>query len=106
MIINPLIIYLIGICEILGYIIVFSFIVSLGSVCFYWIEGVKIPHWIPAMAIISAILLIFIPSKETATKMYIASFITEENYNVVKSEGEDFIDYIYNKINEETSHKD
>jgi len=49
--------------------------------------------------IILATLFVFVPSKETLTKMVITQHITVETYEFAKGEVTDLIDYIFEKIN-------
>lgn len=45
------------------------------------------------------LLYVFLPTKETMTKMIIAQHITVENYEFAKGEVTELIDYIFDKIN-------
>ena len=50
------------------------------------------------IAIIFTTLTVVLPDKTTMYKMLVASYVTEENYNIAKSEIVDLIDYISEKI--------
>ena len=47
--------------------------------------------------IISAVLMVVVPSEETVNKMMISSFITEENVEKTKEEAKEIVDYIAEK---------
>ena len=47
--------------------------------------------------IISAVLMVVIPSEETVNKMMISSFVTKENVEKTKEEAKEIIDYIAEK---------
>jgi hypothetical protein len=48
--------------------------------------------------IISIFLITFIPSKDTLTKMLVASYVTQENINTATETSKDIVDYITEKI--------
>ena len=47
--------------------------------------------------IISAVLMIVVPTEETVNKMMISSFVTKENVEKTKEEAKEIIDYIAEK---------
>lgn len=47
--------------------------------------------------IISAVLMIVVPTEETVNKMIISSFVTKENVEKTKEEAKEIIDYIAEK---------
>lgn len=47
--------------------------------------------------IISAVLMVVVPSEETVNKMMISSFITKENIEKTKEEAKEIVDYIAEK---------
>lgn len=47
--------------------------------------------------IISAVLMIVVPTEETVNKMMISSFVTKENVEKTKEEAKEIIDYITEK---------
>ena len=47
--------------------------------------------------IISAVLMVVVPSEETVDKMMISSFITKENIEKTKEEAKEIVDYITEK---------
>ncbi len=47
--------------------------------------------------IISAVLMIVVPTEETVNKMMISSFVTKENVEKTKKEAKEIIDYIVEK---------
>ena len=48
--------------------------------------------------ILIAPFMLIIPNKETATKMVIANYITQDNVNTITQNGKEEIDYIFDKI--------
>lgn len=50
--------------------------------------------------VISAIALIFIPSEDTCYKMFISSYVTEDNIKKAGDTVEDLVDYIVDKAKE------
>lgn len=50
--------------------------------------------------IISAIALTLIPSEDTLYKMFISSYVTEDNIKMVGDTAEDLVDYIVDKAKE------
>lgn len=47
--------------------------------------------------IISAVLIVVVPSEETVNKMMISSFVTKENVEKTKEEAKEIVDYIAEK---------
>ena len=47
--------------------------------------------------IISAVLMVVVPSEETVNKMMISSFVTKENVEKTKEEAKEIVDYITEK---------
>lgn len=50
--------------------------------------------------VISAVALIFIPSEDTCYKMFISSYVTEDNIKKAGDTVEDLVDYIVDKAKE------
>lgn len=109
MFINPIIFYLIGLCDRLNAILtitaILAFIIgafSIGLIAEDYGYGDNLPKFKAALKksvivfVISILGIVFIPSAETATKMLIGSQITQENVEKTK----DIVDYIIDKIKE------
>lgn len=64
-------------------------------------ESIKLRGFVIAGIVIA--LSVFVPSKSTIMEMTIASYVTEDNYKAAKGEATDLIDYIIEKVHEETS---
>ena len=47
--------------------------------------------------IISAVLMVVVPSEETVNKMMISSFITKENVEKTKEDAKEIVDYVVEK---------
>lgn len=87
-VINPWMIYLLGIVEPLNFILlILMTALSFGSIGFLlaWIsdeyknEDEKMPSWIKKfiiMSIISIVIFLALPRKDTVISMYVANFIT------------------------------
>lgn len=115
-IVNPWFFYLMDVCEFLDNITKVSFIISIiGAVClligYVSVQiddnddeiGNKLKKWSKfcfIVGIISCLLAVFIPSKDTCEKMIISSLITEENIDAGKEEAKELIDYVFEKIDE------
>lgn len=48
--------------------------------------------------IIAMIMVIFIPSEDTCYKMFVASYITEDNIKAVGDTADELVDYIVDKV--------
>ena len=55
---------------------------------------------------ISVLMLIFVPNKETIEKMIVASFVTKENISYTKEEVTEFIDHIIEKVQDKQEKKE
>ena len=114
--INPIWFYLMSICENLQDILM-TISVVLGSLIFgislyYFIDGefeeMKQNELIKKCItpfIICVILACFIPSKETCKEMLIASCITHENVEYAKDTTKELVDYIFEKIENESKNE-
>ena len=49
------------------------------------------------LSVVCLLVAVFLPTKETAEKMIIASYITEDNVDLVVEKAREAIDYIYDK---------
>ena len=65
-----------------------------------FVEGVayKIPKWITTLFILSAILMLFVPTKETCYQMAAASLVTPDNLTAVGETAKNAIDYIVESV--------
>lgn len=113
-IINPMILYLIDVvghlkimCGITLFVLAITLLLMLY---FYFIAGVytdeedkklfKTIKYFTVSSIIVSFLLVVLPSSATLTKMYVASFTTAENIELLGDTAKDTIDYIVDKIDE------
>lgn len=106
MIINPWVFYLIGVCDAIGCICAITLFMSLFAMIIAGIfmiidedNKVAIKRVLKKIVIVfavSCLVGIFVPSESTATKMLIASQVTETNVERAK----EMVDYIVEKIQE------
>lgn len=110
-IINPWLFYFMGVVDYLktllglaGFVYTAWLLFTIFSFSVEGLEGdkdfwKKVKQYIVTPLVIIATLFVFVPSKETLTKMVIAQHITVETYEFAKGEVTDLIDYIFEKIN-------
>lgn len=82
--------------------VVFTFFV-LSDECFDEEEAKTLKKWNKVSIIallISTIMLVAVPSKETVYEMVVANYITENNIEAAKDNAKDLIDYIIDKCDE------
>lgn len=112
-IISPWLIWIIGsltaiklICCIIATIAIFMVIVTraISIVCKDDVSDTtystckKLGKWGLVLSVVCLFVAVFLPTKETAEKMIIASYITEDNVDLVVEKAKEAIDYIYDKI--------
>ena len=107
--INPLWFYFISIAENLSFLMGVLALISFGFIfiyCFFGLidkdlspmESLEGKRSLIIIFIISTILAIFIPSKETCEEMLIASCVTHENVDYAENEVKELVDYIFEKV--------
>jgi len=107
-IIHPWIFYLFDLIDKLGillivFLVVGGFLTGVSLICLGMDGNFQDPLFIFARKmviplIISAFLLVLIPSKDTLTKMLVASYVTTENVDKAATTSKDIVDYITEKI--------
>lgn len=116
--INPWYFYLIDICESIKIVSIIYFIITtvitiiFGSIFlaektsyydnddwkkFYNTYGKMLKKFITSI-IFAIVLMIFIPSEQTCTRMLISSFITEENVETAQETIKNTVDYVMDRI--------
>ena len=107
-IINPLWIYLIGISDDIKIALELIFFISF-SISALWIACFMIrytsnrcPKFLYVITIISGILVLFTPSRETILSMLVVNQLTPNNIEIAGNTIEDTVDYIFDKIDEIT----
>ena len=110
-IINPWLFYFIGVVDYLKTLLSLAVLIYtawlLIAIFSFSMEGLEddkdfwkeVKKCIITPLVIVATLFVFVPSKETLTKMVITQHITVDNYEFAKDEVTDLIDYIFEKIN-------
>lgn len=110
-IINPWLFYFMGVVDYLktllglaGLIYTAWLLIAIFNFSMEGLEGDKdfwkeVKQYIITPLVVVATLFIFVPSKDTLTKMVIAEHITVDNYEFAKGEVTELIDYIFDKIN-------
>lgn len=116
-IINPIFIYLIELCSNLGFLtIMFSIILLFTSIVLI----ATFLHWkydeyntpdeedvkerlslLKKFVIVTGVcigLSVFVPSEDTMYKMFVSSYITQENLNTAGETITDAVDYIFEKV--------
>lgn len=112
--VDPSLFYLINVCTGIRGVAVALLVVSLAifisrAICYFadydylqdnekdqYKKGVKMVT--PAI-LISVLLIVFVPSKQTCVEMLIAKTVTVENLNTTIDGTKELIDYIFEKVN-------
>lgn len=79
------------------------FVLSDDDICFDEKDAKTYKKWnkISIIALlISTVMLVAVPSKETVYEMVVANYITENNIEAAKDSAKDLIDYIIDKCDE------
>lgn len=107
-IINPLLFYFIDTICSLKEVLMILFGIAFTIYILYGFLSIvgdeEYPKWFKTnrtiILLIPFLIGVFIPSRETAYKMVISSYITPNNIEIVKDTGKDLIDYIIEKAGE------
>lgn len=110
-IINPWLFYFMGVVDYFRTILSLVWLIYtawlLIAIFSFSMEGLEddkdfwkeVKQYIITPLVVVATLFVFVPSKDTLTKMVITQHITVENYEIAKGEVTELIDYIFDKLN-------
>lgn len=100
-VINPMIFYWMDVLQGLEIVLFSTTFIGIVWFCFYCVEGEldskNISKAILSM-VVSMLLIVFIPSKETILTMLVADMITYENIELTKDSAMALVDYIVEQI--------